>query len=437
MSAKTSGPGRGMLRVLSQDSELNYEVELTVLRSGVNRNRWDFRNVERYAGTFLGTPILCAFPDGQVGDGHNMREYKDNEGRTRYSFLSPTAERIVGMIYDGPAAVRTERKDGETWIIARGKLWRFYNPELVDKIARQGNMEVSAETDVEVSRKDGGIDVFEVWRGLGVTILGDLVDPAVPGANIKAFAALQERFIQLKAASCQKNNQKGVSKLNKKVLLKELASKFEGYRILGVSSNGKHVLLLNSDMVPCSYEFQEADHGVVISERITPVSLSAVCTFSETEKIEIDCGDMLCDMTREALGRAEAAEQECGAVKAELAGCKVQLAAMTERENARRVKACEDAVKAKMEDAAKNLSLDSTLAEDILTDVKAGKYMNSVDADGNFTGDQLAVNALLAKIGAAQMEAAKNPTRYIWEGGIIPNSAQGDCLAESIARISD
>lgn len=439
---KTKGSGPGVLRVLSQDTELNYEVELAVLRSGVNRNKWDFRNVDRYANTFLGTPILCAFPEGKIGDGHNMKEYKDGDGNTRYSFLSPTAERIVGTIYDDPASVWTEEREGETWIMARGKLWRFYNPELVDKIAGQGKMEVSAETDVKDGRKEGDVDVFEVWKGLGVTILGDLVDPAVPGANIKAFAALKERFTQLKAASYHKNEKKGVKTLSKKNLMKELASKFKGYRILGVSDSGNHVLLLSSDLVPCVYEFQDADHGVVISERIAPITLNASYAFNETEKVEVDCGDMVAEMTKEACEKAEAAAQECEAAKTELADCKAQLAAMAERENARRMKSCEEAVKAQLEEAVSlnGFSVDRALADDVLADVKAGKYMNSVDADGNFIGDTLAVNALKTKICDVQLNAARErhkPTRYAWEGGLVKNSGTGDPLADAIANISD
>lgn len=436
---KTKGSGPGVLRVLSQDKDLNYEVELTVLRSGVNRNKWDYRNVDRYAKTFLGTPILCAFPDGQIGDGHNMKEYKDRDGNTRYSFLSPTAERIVGTIYDDPASVWTEEREGETWIMARGKLWRFYNPELVDKIAGQGKMEVSAETDVQASYQDGDVDVFEMWKGLGVTILGDLVDPAVPGANIKAFAALQERFIQLKAASYHKNNSKGVRKLSKKTLLKELSKKFEGYHILGCNDSGTHILMLNSDFTPCAYEMREEDHGVVIPERITPIALNASYAFNETERVEVDCGDMVAEMSREAAEKAETAAKECETAKTELADCKAQLAAMTERENARRMKSCEDAVTARLEEAVKNLSIDRALADDVLADVKAGKYMNSVDADGNFIGDQLAVSALTAKIGEVQLRAAaeqQKPTRYAWEGGLVKNSGTGDPLADAIARIS-
>ena len=111
-------------------------------------------------------------------------------------------------------------------------------------------------------------------------------------------------------------------------------------------------------------------------------------------------------LTQEAAEKAETAAKECETAKTELADCKAQLAAMTERENARRMKSCEDAVTARLEEAVKNLSMDRALADDVLADVKAGKYMNSVDADGNFIGDQLAVSALTAKIGEVQLRAA-------------------------------
>jgi len=195
--------------------------------------------------------------------------------------------------------------------------------------------------------------------------------------------------------------------------------------------------MLNSECAPCIYEFQERDHGVVIPERITTVTLSAVYAFNETDKVEVDCGEMLCDITREACDKAEAAAKECEDAKSELESCKAQMAAMTERENARRMKACEDAVQAKLKDAVKNLSFDSALGDEVLQAVKEGKYMNSVDAEGNFIGDQLAVNALLAKVGEAQMKAAASkPTRYVWETGSASRGT-GDSLADAIAKISD
>lgn len=225
--------------------------------------------------------------------------------------------------------------------------------------------------------------------------------------------------------------------MSKKALMKELSAKFEGYRILGFNESGTRILMLNSDFTPCTYEVRDEDHGVVIPERITPVSLSATYAFNETEKVEVDCGDLLSNMLQEACDKAEVSARECEAAQQDLENCKTQLAAMAERENARRMTACEDAVKARLEDAVKHLCADRSLADDVLADVKAGKYMNSVDADGNWVGDALAVNALLAKVGEAQMKAAQQPSRYAWEGGLVKNSGAGDSLADAIAHISD
>lgn len=62
MAIKTKSEANcGHVRVLSQDPSLNYEVEIDVMRSGLNDNQWDYRNVDRFAKTFRGTPILCAF----------------------------------------------------------------------------------------------------------------------------------------------------------------------------------------------------------------------------------------------------------------------------------------------------------------------------------------------------------------------------------------
>ena len=282
IKTKSAAPfdGLGSLRVLQQDNDLNWDVRIEIMRSGLNENGWDYRNIGRYANTFRGTPILCAYlPGGRIGDGHNMTESRGMDGQVHYSFTDGTAERIVGIIYDTDDAVWTEERDGEVWAIARGKLWRFYNPELVDKIARQGRMSVSAETNVTKAHRETDREVYSQWYGLGVTILGDGVAPAVPGANIKALEAMQSQFkeMQLRAASYHtdkpQDNNKGVktlSGMSNVPLLKKVQEKFKDYRILDMSENGDHILMLNASGLPCTYASKAEDHDTVIPERITP-----------------------------------------------------------------------------------------------------------------------------------------------------------------------
>lgn len=202
----------GQLRNLERRNDQILSVELWLMNGEVNRNKWKFHNLKRNAPLFAGTPILTAYVNNgkQVGDGHNFTMKTDPKtGRQYASFTDSAAERIVGALYDDPASVRTETdSEGTEWIVGRGRLWRFYAAELVDKIeheAVQGrSMDISVETLVTEERIDGDVAHEEEWTPLGTTILGDLVQPAVPGAHIAAKTAISaEQFnaLKLKAAS--------------------------------------------------------------------------------------------------------------------------------------------------------------------------------------------------------------------------------------------
>ena len=200
----------GELKVLRKLNKYEFGVELKVMREGPNENRWDYHNLEQHWETFVGTPILCAFTPFSVGDGHNMQEKIDREtGEEYYSFTAANAERIVGTLSDDPNDFQIEEVDGYKWLIAKGRLFAFYAKELVDEIVHVGSMEVSAETEVFESEQDGEVEHFYRWAGLGVTVLGRNVKPAIPGAAIDQvkLAALKTEFnnIKLKAASLIEN----------------------------------------------------------------------------------------------------------------------------------------------------------------------------------------------------------------------------------------
>lgn len=145
----------GTLTVLQKINQYEFAVEIRMMREGINRNRWDYRNLNEYYTTFVGQPILCAFVNGKVGDGHNMREKTNRETGERYfSFTDATSERIVGTLSNDIEDFSVVEENGEKWLIAKGRLWEFYAPELVSKIVRTGRMDVSVETMVEESQQD-------------------------------------------------------------------------------------------------------------------------------------------------------------------------------------------------------------------------------------------------------------------------------------------
>lgn len=203
------------LRVLQKLNAYEFGVEVWMMRSGVNNNNWDYQNIQQHYLTFVGQPILCAFPYGRVADGHNMIEKRDANGEKYYSFIGRQGlEQIVGTLSEDPNDFSLVEKDGETWIVAKGRIFTFYARELVQEIIKKGIFAVSVETDILESHPDESnpdIEVFTNWVGLGVTILHDTVAPAVPGANIQELKALASDFkeLKLKVASLINSSEDG------------------------------------------------------------------------------------------------------------------------------------------------------------------------------------------------------------------------------------
>ena len=86
-------PGR--LQVLEKVNPYEFRVQIDIMREGVNNNRWDYRNVETYWKTFLGKPILIAYVNGKIGDGHNMREVITPDGGTSAANAAAPVERAM------------------------------------------------------------------------------------------------------------------------------------------------------------------------------------------------------------------------------------------------------------------------------------------------------------------------------------------------------
>ena len=45
----------GNLKFMGQDEDKNFLVQIEIVRSGPNRNGWDFQNMDALCNTFLGT----------------------------------------------------------------------------------------------------------------------------------------------------------------------------------------------------------------------------------------------------------------------------------------------------------------------------------------------------------------------------------------------
>lgn len=424
--------GSGILNVLQRLNKYEFAVELWIMRDGRNKNKWDYRNLQEHYLTFRGAPILCAYVGREIGDGHNMREVKDYKtGESYYTFTDGTAERIVGTISDDESDLSLQERDGHTWIVAKGRLWSFYAPELVDKIVRTGRMEVSAETEVVPGREEYGYEVYTDWTGIGVTVLGDNVPPAIPGARIAALAAMQDEFkeMKLRAASLSsetnkpKTSRKGVKKMNNKQAIDRLAPKFEGYKIVGLSDDCMRVALVNATGCAFSYTFNAEDGEEIIESRIRPASLSTVYAFDgEDMDIAVDMGDIVDYVAT----NCKTYNVVVADLQAQLDTANNTIKTMQDAEHKRRIEAVKTAVNAAA-DAIRNAAADDDAdpSEDAKAIADNAEQYASMEDKGEFVGDKKAAHDLMAACMEKRLEKAQNSQRksFAWS---FDNGEHGD-----------
>lgn len=427
----------GQLKVLQKISNFEFAVEFWLMRDNVNRNNWSYKNLDKYYLTFVGRPILIAYVNGKVGDGHNYRVRRDPQTGEEYnSYTDATAERIVGTLSDDPADFALVERDGNMWIKAKGKLFAFYNKELTDYIVQAGSMDVSVETLVSESHQDGNVEVMTKWEGLAVTILGAGVSPAIPGASIAKLAAMQEEFksLKLKAASLHtaaegsgKINKKGLKRSMNKQMMESVQTKFPNHKLIALSEDGMSVGLLDASGNLFSYTFNAEDNGEVMESRIAPCAAHIVLSAGEVE-LNADVADVVAYTV-------SAAKTENGEIKQlseELNAAKEQIRAMQEAESKRRLSVCKATAKATLE--AFNANRKEKLSEDALKDIneniESGVYANSCDKDGAWLGEKMVRSAVLAVCGEAVMEADRKAAEsrksaFAW------NNAKGDGAGDS------
>lgn len=450
---------QGELKLLAQGNAKVQKVEIWALNSLVNRNNWQYVNLKSHLNEFKDIPILTAYlPTGKIGDGHNFNEKIDPETGEKYvSFTAPDAERIVGWI-SKDSNIRLEMKDGVEWIVAEANLWAWYSKELVDKILRQGQMSVSIETLILEEHYEGEVAVEEKYVVLGVTVLGDDVAPAVADAAIKSLAMLKECRTAmseevLKAASyigeienepghpiaetnkAKLNNTKGVKAkmIYSKKQLEELAPLFGGFRVLGAvkDDNGIHVALLSAEGATAIYTMGSLAEAIV-PEKIEKVNAQATFEFSEDCNLAVNASDFLDGEVSELKSANAELTAKLDSATKDLEKANATIKAMETAENKRRVQACKDTASAVLNEynATSSVKVDEKVLEAINADIDNGMYSESVNANGEWTGEAQVRQRVMSECAEAVMSANKANAAsakkvFAWDNIQKPNADDG------------
>lgn len=439
---KTYNSFPGKLRVLSKEDEFLYKVEVWLLNSEVNRNNWQYLNLDEHRHLFADTPILVAYTGGKVGDGHNFRMKRDDNGEAYASFTDANAERIVGW-FKNDSDIRIEEKDGVRWIVGDGTIWSYYARELADLLTEQGaeGMDVSIETLVDNYEVKNGVEVFENYQILGTTILGKGVNPAVAGAHIHALSLEDDlKDFKLKVASYMETAKETIQKGTKpmalnKVQLDELGKKFNGYKVVGASEDGNHIALL-SESDNCFYGYVLNGEDEVSAENIKPISLNAEADFGDDVKVALDAIGAYVEQIKALTKKVADLEATANEFESENK-------ALKEKETNRRNKAVVAAIKAllKAYNAEADEPIDDKACADIVEDAENGEFSDCDNAAGEFVGDEKACSLVKARIfdhesAIRAKKNAANAATHSWLDGLRKNSNENsDTIDGLLSRI--
>lgn len=399
----------GVLKFLAGGNKKIQPVELWMLNAKVNRNNWRYENLQDHLQEFLNIPILIAYVNGgkTIGDGHNYDMRRGKDGTPYASFTAADAERIVGWI-DADANVRLEKDEkGVEWVVSSGNLWRYYAQELVEILAEQGGdgLSISIETLILEEHREGTVEVEDRYVVLGVTILGNGVDPAVPGASIRTLAelnalrtAMQPEIIKAASYAPHKNAktaEKGVkTMLIPKRRLEEWSQSFNGYTCVGVSDDMKTLALIDDKNVPYVYTISDTDAGNIIPERIERATSAVVTVRAGTAEAPVEL-DTILDAA--GVNSLVADRDNFKSLSEKLAA---EIAVMKARERARRLTAAKDAMENELacrnEARTEDMQFSADICNELAKQIENGAYTDMEDEDGNWTGEKAVRNAVSA-----------------------------------------
>ncbi len=449
----------GSLRVLSEGEGLLQKVEVMLLNDEVNRNNWRYLNLEEHRKLFADTPLLVAYKGKKVGDGHNFDEVRNPDGTVTASFMSATAERIVGW-FKSESDIRMETIGNKTWIVGIGYIWKWYAQELVAKLRGQGRandgMAVSIETLIDEMHMDGKTEVYTKYQVLGTTILGDDVAPAVKDAAIRALSAIGTtgiRELTLRVASVNpqpteesetdngsegkpgpvKNKEKTLmnSKLNK-----ELAALFPDFRFISATENSVALCSADGDFYRVPYS---VENGQIIPGAKTVVN--AVVVLGEgDEAISLP----LDDLRNEDKAKIESLTAKLNEAEKKAADAEEKNKTLETRETARRLKSVKDAINARYAEICESTDGAEVCKESVdalLTEGKLASYAAKEDENGEFCGDEIArrdVDAICMEAVISAGKKAKENAAHRYAFDFPANSGEnGDSIDALIGRMSN
>ena len=172
---------------LEDDSNL-MKVKITVMHDGINHNgsKFTLQDMKRAEESVKNIPILgyvLRDTEGNLDDfdGHNM-ETRIKDGDKGFEIETYYLEKPIGVVPES-CNPRYEEIDGLNHLIVDGYIWKSYSNGSYKLIENSSFKGVSMEIEVLDGKWNELEDVYDItdYRYTGITVLGDMVEPAMGG----------------------------------------------------------------------------------------------------------------------------------------------------------------------------------------------------------------------------------------------------------------
>lgn len=291
-----------LLEDVNQDIEF-LKCKLLVISEGLNRNGDHFTldSMKTSMETFRNKPILISYKNFQLGSRHESETKLDPMTFELYdSYMDQESERPVGII-PLDSEIQIEEIEGKPWITLTAYIWKKYAIELTKDLIQKAagkdlrtNKRVSAEitlVDDPVILENEVELINGKWIGNGITILGDHVQEAVDGANIRVYSYLKEfaEYVEQKRNSQKtqpQQEQKGQKKysLGGKMNLREHFDENSELTYISDMSDTQALVFSKPDKKFLSVSFELDGEELKMSEEKLPVHLYAELEASEDKQ---------------------------------------------------------------------------------------------------------------------------------------------------------
>lgn len=164
------------------------KVKIKVMHDGENKNgtKFSLDSIKVAEETIKNTPILAyILDDGSDFDEHNMK-LKKEDGEYKLVYV----EKPIGVIPTDTEITYETDDEGKTYFTVTGYVWARYSNEGYDIIQNSESKGVSMEIEIldgEMDEKDNLYDIKE-FNFLGVTVLGDHVEPAMYDTKLEKYS---------------------------------------------------------------------------------------------------------------------------------------------------------------------------------------------------------------------------------------------------------